>query len=75
ELLRIWRKTKKSILFVTHNIEEAVFLGDKVVVMGDRPSTLKEEVSIDISRPRDLEIMKSDEYHKYVSKVRDLMKI
>jgi NitT/TauT family transport system ATP-binding protein len=52
ELLRIWEKTRKTILFVTHSIEEAVLLADKVVVMTCRPGKIKKIVDIDLPRPR-----------------------
>ncbi len=54
ELLRIWQAERKTILFVTHDIDEAVQLADRVVVMSARPATIQQIVSIDIPRPRDL---------------------
>lgn len=53
ELLRIWEKTKKTIVFVTHGIDEAVFLADRVAVMTANPGTIKEIVDINLPRPRD----------------------
>lgn len=53
ELLRIWEKTRKTIIFVTHGIDEAVFLGDRVAVMTANPGTIKEVVDINLPRPRD----------------------
>ena len=53
ELLRIWEKTKKTIIFVTHGIDEAVFLADRVAVMTAHPGTIKEIVNINLPRPRD----------------------
>ena len=52
ELLEIWRETGKTILFVTHDVEEAVTLADRVVVMGKNPGQINEIVSIDLARPR-----------------------
>jgi NitT/TauT family transport system ATP-binding protein len=52
QLLDIWHKEKKKVLFVTHNVDEAVFLADKVVIMTARPGRIKEIVDIDIPRPR-----------------------
>ena len=53
ELSRLWRVTDKTILFVTHSVEEAIILGDRVIVMSARPGRLKTEVKIGLSRPRD----------------------
>lgn len=55
DLIRIWQAEKKTILFVTHDIEEAVQLADRVLVMTRRPSTVAEEVRIELLRPRDLD--------------------
>jgi ABC-type nitrate/sulfonate/bicarbonate transport system, ATPase component len=69
ELLKIWQKTKKTIIFVTHSIEEAAFLSDRVVVMSPRPGRIKEIVKIDLPRPRG-EATRNDpkftEYSKYL---------
>jgi ABC-type nitrate/sulfonate/bicarbonate transport system ATPase subunit len=54
ELLRIWQAAKKTILFVTHDVDESVQLADRVVVMSARPATIRKIVDIDIPRPRDL---------------------
>ncbi len=55
DLIRIWQEERKTILFVTHDIEEAVQLADRVIVMSQRPATVKEVVSIELPRPRDLD--------------------
>ncbi|HEX8280234.1 MAG TPA: ABC transporter ATP-binding protein [Chthoniobacterales bacterium] len=55
DLVRIWQSEKKTILFVTHDIEEAVQLADRVVVMSQRPARIQEIVAIDLPRPRDLD--------------------
>jgi NitT/TauT family transport system ATP-binding protein len=54
ELLRIWREYRKTVVFVTHSIEEAIYLSDQVVVMTARPGRIKAVVTIDNPRPRDL---------------------
>ncbi len=53
ELLNIWEKKKKTVLFITHSVDEAVFLADKVVVFTARPGRVKEVISIDLPRPRE----------------------
>ncbi len=55
DLIRIWQAEKKTILFVTHDIEEAVQLADRVLVMTRRPATVAEEVRVELPRPRDLD--------------------
>ncbi len=55
DLVRIWQAENKTVLFVTHDIEEAVQLADRVLVMSRRPATIQEEVLIDLPRPRDLD--------------------
>src|SRR5438128_4104958 len=55
DLVRIWQSEKKTILFVTHDIEEAVQLADRVLVMSNRPATIQEIVDVDLPRPRDLD--------------------
>ncbi len=55
EMQLIWQKTKKTILFVTHNVAEAVVLGNKVAIFSNRPSSVKKEMSIDFPRPRLIE--------------------
>jgi NitT/TauT family transport system ATP-binding protein len=62
ELLRIFDRTKKTILFVTHAIEEAILLGDEVLVMTARPGRIKEIIKVDLPRPRGLDILGSPEF-------------
>jgi len=61
ELLHIWEKTHKTIIFITHSIEEAVFLSDRIVVMSKNPGTVKEIIDVDIPRPRESGDIKSSE--------------
>ena len=71
DLLRIWRKTNKTIIFVTHNIQEAVFLSDRVVVLSPHPGRVSAVVDINLERPRDLSIKDKAEFTKLVAKVRN----
>ena len=66
ELQLIWEKTKKTIIFVTHNVAEAVVLGNKVLVMKNRPSSIKKEISIDYRRPRLIEDENLIKYQKEI---------
>jgi len=61
-LLSIWREFGKTVLFVTHDVEEAVFLSDRVYVLSRRPGTVKLELSIDLARPRAREVVASDRF-------------
>jgi len=72
ELLRIWGEAGKTVVFITHSIPEAVFLADRVVVMSARPGRIVEMVNVDLPRPRDLDLMASDEFGVYTRKIRHL---
>jgi NitT/TauT family transport system ATP-binding protein len=74
ELTRLWERTGKTIVFVTHDIEEAIYLADRVVVLTARPARIKEEVKIELPRPRTLEIKKSLQCHEYRNHVWDLIR-
>src|SRR6058998_100038 len=74
ELIKLWERTRKTIVFVTHDIEEAVFLGDRVVVLTARPARIREEVRIDLPRPRDLSVKKSVQCLEYRNYIWDLIR-
>ena len=74
EVTRLWERTGKTIVFVTHDIEEAVYLGDRVVVLTARPARIREEVRIELPRPRDLTIKKSVQCHEYRNYIWDLIR-
>jgi NitT/TauT family transport system ATP-binding protein len=69
ELLRIWEQGRKTVLFVTHQIDEAVFLADRVLVLARRPGRLQESVRIDLPRPRKLDIKRKPEFVLYVDHI------
>jgi NitT/TauT family transport system ATP-binding protein len=66
ELQLIWAKTRKTIIFVTHNIIESVCLGDKVVIFTSRPGRVKKEIVVDYRRPRLTEDSDLHEYQRMV---------
>ncbi|WP_309493353.1 ABC transporter ATP-binding protein [Candidatus Hecatella orcuttiae] len=73
ELLRIWHETKKTILFITHNVEEAVFLADRVLVMTPRPGKIAKEIVIDLPRPRRLEHREEKKFSEYILDIHKLL--
>jgi len=70
DLLAMWQETKKTVLFVTHSISEAVFLSDRIIVMTPRPGKVREIIDIDISRPRDLNVRDTGEFGAIVHRIR-----
>ena len=69
ELMRIWEAGRKTVLFVTHQIDEAVFLADRVLVFARRPGRLRESVAIELPRPRPLAIKRTAEFVRYVDHI------
>ena len=64
ELLKIWKENQKCVIYITHDIEEALFLGDRVLVMTARPGHIREEIHIPFLRPRDLSIKERPDFTK-----------
>jgi len=62
ELLRIWREAKKTVLFITHQINEAIYLADRVVIFGARPGKVKQTIKIDLPRPRALSLKRDPRF-------------
>jgi NitT/TauT family transport system ATP-binding protein len=75
ELLRIWAESKKTVLFITHEINEAVFLSDRVVVLSARPSRMIDALDIELPRPRTLDIRTSPKFGEYALKVYKMLEI
>jgi len=73
ELLRIWRESQKTVLFITHQINEAIYLADRVIVFAARPGRVKATLKIDIPRPRELSIKRDASFLKYEDEVWNLI--
>jgi NitT/TauT family transport system ATP-binding protein len=72
ELARIWQDTKKTVVFVTHGIAEAIFLSDRVVMMDRNPGRVVEILDVDLPRPRSLAVRETPEFGRYVAHIRHL---
>ena len=73
ELLRIWNNDKKTVIFVTHNIAEAILLADRVVAMSPRPGRIAKVVKIDLPRPRVLDMEFTAEFKSYSDEIREVI--
>ena len=73
ELLNIWSQSRKTVLFITHQIDEAVYLSDRVLVMSARPGRILADIQITISRPRELAVKHSLEFLEYVDRIWKLL--
>jgi NitT/TauT family transport system ATP-binding protein len=69
ELLRIWNTAKKTVIFVTHQIDEAVYLSDRVVVMAARPGRIVADITIELPRPRDLSVKRTPRFVEYEDQI------
>jgi len=75
ELLQIWEQTHKTVVFVTHSVEEALFLSDRIYVLSNRPTTVRDVLRVDLPRPRDPEsILSSPEYVRLHERIWDLLR-
>lgn len=72
ELQRIWLETSPSVLFITHSIQEAVFLSDRVIVMSGRPGKVVRDVTIDLPRPRDVHTLAEPRFVELTNELRDM---
>ena len=73
ELLRIWNAAKKTVVFVTHQIDEAVYLSDRVIVMSGRPGRILADIHVDLPRPRALDVKRSPEFVGYEAQIWKLL--
>jgi NitT/TauT family transport system ATP-binding protein len=73
ELLDIWSATQKTVLLITHSITESVFLADRVIVMSPRPGRVVQEITVDLPRPRNLEMINNEMFGKRVRRIRELL--
>ncbi len=73
ELLRIWSQSRKTVIFITHSIAEAIFLSDRVIAMTARPGTIADVITIDLPRPRDLSVINTERFGRYAAKLRSLL--
>jgi NitT/TauT family transport system ATP-binding protein len=70
-LLEVYDRTKVTIFFITHDLEEAIFLGDRVIVMTTRPARTKKILNVDIPRPRDFKVLSSERFRQLVEETKD----
>jgi len=69
ELLKIWQAQQKTVLFITHQIDEAVYLSDRVVVFSARPGTVRDEIIIPFPRPRELSLKRTEQFGRIVDRI------
>lgn len=67
EVIKLWQRFGSTVLFITHNIEEAVYLADRIIILTNKPATIKEELVIDLPRPRDFASPRFVELRRYVT--------
>ncbi len=72
ELLRIWKQENVTIVFVTHNIDDAIYLSDRIAIMGNNPGNLKEIIDVSIARPRDITSSEADSIKKRIFELFDI---
>jgi NitT/TauT family transport system ATP-binding protein len=74
ELLKLWSQFNTTVVFVTHDVDEAIFLSDRVVVMKTMPGGVKREVPIDLPRPRDPSLIRSERFNDYRGEIFELIR-
>ena len=73
ELLRIWHDSGKTVLFVTHSITESVLMADRVIVLTKRPGKVAKIVSVELARPRSMDMLSSEQFGRHTSEIRNLL--
>jgi NitT/TauT family transport system ATP-binding protein len=73
-LQAIWHQARKTVLFISHDIDEAIYLADRVIVFTARPGTVKADIRIDLPRPRAIEVKKTVPYLEYRNRAWDLLR-
>jgi NitT/TauT family transport system ATP-binding protein len=74
ELLRVWERNKKTVVLVTHNLEEAVMLCDRIAVLSAAPAVVKSVVTVDVPRPRNFRSMRDPDFGRCMEKLWDLLR-
>ena len=75
ELLRIWAQARKTVLFITHQIDEAIYLADRVLVMSARPGRILADIPIDLPRPRELRVKRTPDFVRFADQVWELIAV
>ncbi len=73
-LLEIWESTRKTVIFVTHSISEAVYLSDRIIVMGTKPGRVVADMKVELPRPRNEDSKLTPEFYSYVKELREMLK-
>jgi ABC-type nitrate/sulfonate/bicarbonate transport system ATPase subunit len=74
-LLGIWERERKTVLFVTHDIEEAIFMASRVIVMSARPGRIKSDVTVDLPHPRSYTIKTSPEFSEFKARLTEEIRV
>jgi NitT/TauT family transport system ATP-binding protein len=73
ELSRLWQELGRTALLITHDIEEAILLGDRVLIMSERPGTIRADIAVDLPRPRNAETVRLPRFQEIKNQVRDII--